>query len=179
MTYYILSDEAVSFVRRTPRNNHCAILTIITGQLQVPRRIRHYTTCTNTHPKWKDLIKSLCTECNTGLKCKLLLIKQCVHDHVVLTALWCSDCDHLIAFVHFAEALSENFDVVGGIWFQQRQCVAGLVAVGVHDGPLLCAHKPGYTVMWYGWLKSDTVYIDLHELQLKEHSVGTRGKSHL
>lgn len=43
--------------------------------------------------------------------------------------------------MQLAEALGENFDMVGGVWFQHGQLVGGLVAVSVHDGPLLGAHK--------------------------------------
>lgn len=60
----------------------------------------------------------------------------------ILTSLWGPYCDHLIGFVQLAEALGENFDLVGGVWFQHCQLVGGLVAVSVHNSPLLGAHKP-------------------------------------
>lgn len=60
----------------------------------------------------------------------------------ILTSLWGPHCDHLIGFVQLAEALGENFDLVGGVWFQHCQLVGGLVAVSVHNSPLLGAHKP-------------------------------------
>lgn len=44
--------------------------------------------------------------------------------------------------MQLAEALGENFDLVGGVWFQHGQLVGGLVAVSVHDRPLLGVHKP-------------------------------------
>lgn len=44
--------------------------------------------------------------------------------------------------MQLSEALSEHLQVVGGVWFQHRQFVAGLVAVGLHDSPLLSAHHP-------------------------------------
>ena len=65
-------------------------------------------------------------------------------DRVILTSLWCPDCDHLVGLVQLAEALSEHLYVVGGVWFQHGQFVAGLVTVGVHDGPLLCPNKPDH-----------------------------------
>lgn len=60
----------------------------------------------------------------------------------LLTSFWSPHCDHLIGLVQLAEALGENFDLVGGVWFQHRQLVGGLVAVSVHCGPLLGAHEP-------------------------------------
>lgn len=60
---------------------------------------------------------------------------------MILTALWCPDCDHLVGLMQLAETLSEHLHMVGGVWFQHRQFVAGLVAVSVHNGPLLGAHK--------------------------------------
>lgn len=62
---------------------------------------------------------------------------------MVLTSLWCPDGDHLVGLVQLTETLSEHLDVVSGVWFQHGQFVAGLVAVSVHDGPLLGAHEPG------------------------------------
>ncbi len=61
---------------------------------------------------------------------------------MLLTSLWCPDCDHLVGLMQLAETLSEHLDMVGGVWFQHSQFVAGLVAVSVHNGPLLGAHKP-------------------------------------
>lgn len=61
---------------------------------------------------------------------------------MILTALWCPDCDHLVGLMQLAETLSEHLDVVGCVWFQHGQFVAGLVAVSVHNGPLLGAHEP-------------------------------------
>lgn len=63
-------------------------------------------------------------------------------DLVILTSLWCPDCDHLVGLMQLAETLSEHLDVVSGVRFQHSQFVAGLVAVSVHNGPLLGAHKP-------------------------------------
>lgn len=40
-THNVLSDEAVSFVRRAPGCVHCPILTVITRQLQVPGWVGH------------------------------------------------------------------------------------------------------------------------------------------
>ncbi len=60
-----------------------------------------------------------------------------------LTSLRCPDCDHLVGLVHLAETLGEHLDLVSGVWFQHSQFVAGFVAVSVHIGPLLNAHKPG------------------------------------
>lgn len=61
---------------------------------------------------------------------------------MILTSLWCPDCDHLIGLVQFAEALSEHLHLVRGVRLQHHQFVAGLVAVGIHSGPLQCAHRP-------------------------------------
>lgn len=61
----------------------------------------------------------------------------------ILTSLWSPDCDHLVGLMQLAETLSEHFDVVGGVWFQHGQFIAGLVAVSVHSGPLLGTHEPG------------------------------------
>lgn len=44
--------------------------------------------------------------------------------------------------MQLAEALGEHLDVVGGVRLQDGEFVAGLVAVSVHDGPLLGADKP-------------------------------------
>lgn len=60
----------------------------------------------------------------------------------ILTSLWCPDGDHLVGLMQLAQTLSEHFDVVTGVWFQHGQFVAGLVAVSVHNGPLLGAHEP-------------------------------------
>lgn len=62
---------------------------------------------------------------------------------LILTALGGPDRDHLVGLVQPAEALGEHLDMVGGVWLQYGQFVAGFVAVGVHDGPLLGAHQPG------------------------------------
>lgn len=43
--------------------------------------------------------------------------------------------------MQLAETLSEHLDMVGGVWFQHGQFVAGLVAVSVHNGPLLGAYE--------------------------------------
>lgn len=59
----------------------------------------------------------------------------------ILTSLRRPDGDHLVGFVQPAEALDHHFDVVRGVWFQDGELVAGLVAVRVHDGPLLGADK--------------------------------------
>lgn len=60
---------------------------------------------------------------------------------MMLTSLWCPDHNHLVGFVQLAETLSEHLYVIGGVRFQHSQFVAGLVAVGIHTGPLLCAHE--------------------------------------
>lgn len=60
-----------------------------------------------------------------------------------LTALGCPQCEHFIGLVLLAEALRHNFHLVGGVWSQHAQCVAVLVAVCVHGGPLLSPYKPG------------------------------------
>lgn len=59
-THNILSDEAVSFVRRAPGHLHCPVLSVITWQLQVPGRVGHCRTHRQTHlhqPKWIDGMK--------------------------------------------------------------------------------------------------------------------------
>lgn len=63
-------------------------------------------------------------------------------NHMLLTSLGRPDCDHLVGLVQLAEALGEYFDMIGGVWFQHSEFVAGLVAMGVHDGPLLSANEP-------------------------------------
>lgn len=62
-------------------------------------------------------------------------------DGVMLTSLGRPDRDHLVGFVQLAETLSEHLYVIRGVRFQHSQFVAGLVAVSVHTGPLLRAHK--------------------------------------
>lgn len=64
------------------------------------------------------------------------------NDLLILTSLWCPDCDHFVGLMQLAETLGEHLDVVGGVWFQHGQLVAGLVAMSVHTGPLLGAHEP-------------------------------------
>lgn len=61
---------------------------------------------------------------------------------MILTSLWCPDGDDLVGLMQLAETLSEHLDVVSGVGFQHSQFVAGLVAVSVHNGPLLGANKP-------------------------------------
>lgn len=55
-THDVLSDEAVSFVRRAPGRLHRPVLAIITGQLQVPGGVGHCRT--HTHLK-VGVVKSL------------------------------------------------------------------------------------------------------------------------
>lgn len=70
---------------------------------------------------------------------------QCMcTDHVMLTCLWCPDHDHLIGFMQFAETLNEHLYLIGGVWFQHSQFVAGFVAVSIQIGPLLCSHNSVY-----------------------------------
>lgn len=61
---------------------------------------------------------------------------------MILTSLWCPHWDHLVGLVQLAETLSEHLDMVSGVWFQHGQFVGGLVAVSVHNGPLLSAYEP-------------------------------------
>lgn len=64
-THNVLSDEAVSFVRRAPGNLHLPVLTVITGQLQVPGWVGHCgDTQIDTHSSSKvkiwDEKRSMC-----------------------------------------------------------------------------------------------------------------------
>ena len=60
----------------------------------------------------------------------------------VLTSLRRPECEHLVGLVQLVEALGQNLHLVAAVWLQQTEPGAALVAVGVHDGPLLDPHQP-------------------------------------
>ena len=60
----------------------------------------------------------------------------------VLTSLRRPECEHLVGLVQLVEALGQNLHLVAAVWLQETEPGAALVAVGVHDGPLLDPHQP-------------------------------------